>query len=211
VSHVQQIERGSTLVLYTDGLVDRRDLPMTDGLQRLRRTIEEVGVAHVEDLCDRLLDALVPDDVSDDVAVLAAHLVAEPTTFEIRIPADPGHLSSVRAHLRRWLDTARVGLDDRDQLVLACSEACANAIEHAYLGRGGEVQVRGTIDAGDVDIVVRDEGRWRPPRDDDRGRGLIVMRACMDSVVVEQTSDGTLVRMRRSVGSAQMRSAVANR
>jgi anti-sigma regulatory factor (Ser/Thr protein kinase) len=211
VSHVRQVARGSTLVLYTDGLIDRRDLPIADGLPRLRSAVEEVGESHVEDLCDRLLEALVPDDVSDDVAILAAHLVAEPAACEIVIPADPAHLSSVRARLSRWLDAARVDHEDRNQIVLACSEACANAIEHAYRGRGGDVQVRGTIDAGEVDIVVRDRGRWRSPRDDDRGRGLNVMRACMDNVVVEPTTDGTVVRMRRSIIPTQVRSAFAGR
>jgi PAS domain S-box-containing protein len=210
-SHVRQVARGSTLVLYTDGLVDRRDLPIADGLPRLRTAVEEVGEAHVEDLCDRLLEALVPKDVSDDVAILAAHLVAEPAACEIVIPADPAQLSSVRARLSRWLDAARVGGEDRNQIVLACSEACANAIEHAYREQGGDVQIRGTIDAGDVEIVVRDRGRWRSPRNDDRGRGLNVMRACMDNVVVEPTAQGTVVRMRRSIIPTHVKSAFADR
>jgi PAS domain S-box-containing protein len=211
ISHVRRTEPGSTLVLYTDGLIDRRDLPITDGLERLREALQEVRTARVDDLCDRLLDALVPDDVSDDVAILAAHLVAEPAAFEILVPADPSNLSSIRARLGRWLDEARVDVDDRTEIVLACSEACANAIEHAYRGRAGDVHVSGTIDGGDVELVVRDHGRWRSPRRDDRGRGLDVMRACMDNLDVEQTDGGTVVRMRRSIGPVEVKSAAAER
>jgi PAS domain S-box-containing protein len=211
LAHLRPVEPGSTLVLYTDGLIDRRDLPITDGLERLRTALDEVRVARVDELCDRLLHALVPDDVSDDVAILAAHLVAEPAVFEIRVPADPAHLSSIRERVARWLNAASVDVEDRDEIVLACSEACANAIEHAYLGRSGDVQVRGTIDGRDVELVVRDRGRWRSPREDERGRGLDVIRACMDSVDVEQSGDGTVIRMRRSMGPVAVKSTTADR
>jgi len=50
-----------------------------------------------------------------------------------------------------------------------------------------------------VTAVVRDSGRWRQPRDEDRGRGLSIMRALMDEVDVTQASTGTTVTLRRTL------------
>ena len=67
---------GSVLVLFTDGLVDRRDVVLEDGLERLLRTAGELAQRNrdIEELCGSLILSLVPEDASDDVAVLAARL-----------------------------------------------------------------------------------------------------------------------------------------
>ncbi len=90
-------------------------------------------------------------------------------------------------------------------IVLACGEACANAVEHAYADAGaaeGVVEVEVSW-AGSAEIVlrVRDRGRWRPPRSDpgDRGRGLAIMRELMDAVEVDAGESGTEVVMRRGI------------
>jgi serine phosphatase RsbU (regulator of sigma subunit) len=62
---------GATVLLYTDGLVERRDLPLEAGLERLRRAAASAGTRDPERLCDVLLAALVPRHRSDDVALLA--------------------------------------------------------------------------------------------------------------------------------------------
>ena len=49
----------------------------------------------------------------------------------------------------------------------------------------------------DVLIIVRDFGGWREPRGTDRGRGLPLMEALMDSVQVDPSSEGTTVQLRR--------------
>jgi anti-sigma regulatory factor (Ser/Thr protein kinase) len=46
---------------------------------------------------------------------------------------------------------------------------------------------------------VRDFGAWREPREGDRGRGLSLMRALMDSVDVVPTGEGTTIRMQRTL------------
>jgi anti-sigma regulatory factor (Ser/Thr protein kinase) len=48
-------------------------------------------------------------------------------------------------------------------------------------------------------ITVRDFGGWREPRGSDRGRGLPLMKALMDSVRVDPSSEGTMVQLRRRV------------
>jgi PAS domain S-box-containing protein len=196
---VSRLRSGDTLVLYTDGLVDRRDVSVDDGLARLRSAANELQGIDVDDLCGGLIDALVPSDASDDVAILAATLVSARDRFSLRVPADPGRLRSVRRRVDRWLSSLAVDPDAARDIVLACSEACANAIEHAYGARGGVVEIDGQLIGGDVEIVVRDGGRWRPSRDNDRGRGLSVIRASMDHVEIARGDEGTEVRMRRDL------------
>lgn len=65
------VEAGTTLVLYTDGLVERRRADTTDGLERLRDACAEAP-ADPEALCDHLLKVMLGDEVNeDDVAILA--------------------------------------------------------------------------------------------------------------------------------------------
>jgi PAS domain S-box-containing protein len=200
-STVLRLEPGSTLILYTDGLVDRHDLPLMDGLERLVGAAAEAAGSGAGALCDTILDRLVTADVSDDVAILAAERVPERVVapFEARIDADPRELVELRRGLTSWLRSTALSSVEIGETVLAVSEASANAIEHAYVGGTGEIEVSGTVADGTLELVVRDHGRRRPPRSNDRGRGMTVMKACMDEVVVSQAADGTEIRMRRFV------------
>jgi serine phosphatase RsbU (regulator of sigma subunit) len=70
------IEAGSTVLLYTDGLVERRGQSLGDGLDYLRRTLAELSADRpgLEELCDRLLERMLPDRRDDDVALVAVRL-----------------------------------------------------------------------------------------------------------------------------------------
>ncbi|MGY1814081.1 SpoIIE family protein phosphatase [Blastococcus sp. SYSU D00820] len=68
--HTQPLPVGSTVVLYTDGLVERRDATLDDGLARLLDTGGRLAGRTAEEVCDGLLAGMVPD-ASDDVALLA--------------------------------------------------------------------------------------------------------------------------------------------
>jgi PAS domain S-box-containing protein len=196
-----RLEPGSTFVLYTDGLVDRHDLPLTDGLDRLVSAATEAAGSGAGALCDAILDRLVTADVSDDVAILAAEFVRDRAVaaFDATIAADASELAELRRDLTSWLGSTPLSSEEIGETVLAASEASANAIEHAYVGTPGAIDVSASFGDATLEVVVRDHGRWRPPRTDDRGRGLTVMRACMDEVVVSRTDDGTEVRMRRAL------------
>ncbi len=77
--HDVVLEPGATLVLYTDGLIERRGQSLTDGLERLRLVGLQLGDHPLEDLCDALMQRL-GDGAEDDVAVLAirAHRQDQP-------------------------------------------------------------------------------------------------------------------------------------
>ena len=88
-----------------------------------------------------------------------------------------------------------------DDLVLACSEACANAIRHAYGPHGGTVDVEAKRHGGAVEIVVRDAGRWRSRPGGGSGLGLTLIGAVAGSMTVDRDATGTTVTMRRDVRS----------
>jgi hypothetical protein len=63
------LDDDATLVLYTDGLIERRDQTLDTGLQRLRTVAGELRALPVEQLCDALLERLA-HNAQDDVALL---------------------------------------------------------------------------------------------------------------------------------------------
>ena len=195
---------GATLVLFTDGLVDRRDIAVEQGLERLLESATGKGPVDIDDLCGGPARDLVPADASDDVAILAARFDPVQEQLSLHIPADPAKLRSVRRNIARWLSGHEVPKEDADDIILASSEACANSIEHAYGPGEGSVDIEARVDDGEITIVVRDTGRWRAARNGDRGRGLPLIEACMDSCVFTRGDEGTEVRMRRRVPRAEL-------
>jgi hypothetical protein len=98
VDHVVTLERGSTLLLYTDGLIESRTRSLPDGLTELRRALERRGRDDLDALADALVADLPAGPGEDDVAILAARLhpqdrprpdVAGPTVVPEGVPADP--------------------------------------------------------------------------------------------------------------------------
>ncbi len=67
----------STLVLYTDGLVERRDSPLEHGLARMRQALAGLADVPLPELCDTLLSRLLPHGSEDDVAMLAVRAFDE--------------------------------------------------------------------------------------------------------------------------------------
>jgi serine phosphatase RsbU (regulator of sigma subunit) len=74
---VVTVARGATLLLYTDGLVEGRDLPLDDGIARLREALEELADRPLAELCDAVIDRLRPEGLQDDVALVAVRLHPE--------------------------------------------------------------------------------------------------------------------------------------
>jgi anti-sigma regulatory factor (Ser/Thr protein kinase) len=105
--------------------------------------------------------------------------------------------------LERWLTEAGATDDEVYEITVACSEATTNAIEHAYGPGSAEVQVVCSVEDGRVTVSVRDWGQWRDPRGRDRGRGLYFIRELMDDVDVAHGDRGTLVVMRRRLGTVR--------
>ena len=95
---------GSTVLLYTDGLVERPEAPLDEGLEWLRGFAAGVP-AHPDELCGALLQARFRDaPPRDDVALLAVRLEPVPLErMELTLRAEPESLAQMRRALGRWL------------------------------------------------------------------------------------------------------------
>jgi PAS domain S-box-containing protein len=71
---VVTLDRGATVLLYTDGLVERRDSDLDEGVLRLRDALVDLAELPLEDLLDKLVDRLVHGRPDDDVALVAVRL-----------------------------------------------------------------------------------------------------------------------------------------
>jgi anti-sigma regulatory factor (Ser/Thr protein kinase) len=146
--------------------------------------------------------SLVGSEVAtDDIALLALRMQGGDghAPLDMHVPAVPTSLTLIRTAVRRWLLTSNVTGDDANDILLATGEATANAVEHAYGPSGGTVALHVALDGADVVVTVTDTGRWREPRGENRGRGTMIMKRCMDDVVVRSDGDGTSITMRRRV------------
>jgi serine phosphatase RsbU (regulator of sigma subunit) len=74
---VVTVRRGATLFLYTDGLVEGRDLPLDDGIARLKAALAELIERPLGELCDAVIERLRPEGLQDDVALVAIRLHPE--------------------------------------------------------------------------------------------------------------------------------------
>ncbi|MEA2156506.1 MAG: hypothetical protein QOE11_2646 [Solirubrobacteraceae bacterium] len=198
--HTMTLERGSSLVLYTDGLVEEPSEMIDVGLERLLDAARGVRT-DVEALCEVLLEKGLPPVVRhpDDVTLLilrAQERLGDMVALDVS--GEPGALKSTRDTLRLWLGETDAGRDEADDITMACNEACENVVEHAY-GHGEDpFQVTFERDGSEICIVIRDRGTWQATeREHGRGRGLELMRKLMDDVDVQRGPSGTTVRLRK--------------
>lgn len=190
---------GATLLLYTDGLVEKRTLSIQDGLDRLLTEASGAGRSDLEALCDHLLSTLPDlDQVADDIALVALQpvvLAGKPLSLDV--PAEARMLFQVRHALRRWLRESGVNAQIADELEIACGEACSNAVSHAYGTSPGDMQVEARLVDGAVELTVRDHGHWRTPTGRTGGLGLTLIHNLTDALDVDRSPSGTTIHMRR--------------
>ncbi len=128
--------------------------------------------------------------------------------LRLALPAAMTAPALARERLGRWLDAHGWPTDQRDDLVLAVSEAVSNSVEHGYgvdhtgTGGAGPVELLGEVhhgpDGRHAVLTVADRGAWRPPAGERgyRRRGIPLMEACAAAVTVDGTSSGTTVVLR---------------
>jgi light-regulated signal transduction histidine kinase (bacteriophytochrome) len=88
--HEVVLEPGSTVLLYTDGLVERRDQVFDDGIEHLGAAVGEFRDLPLEAMCDALLARMLPSVVQDDVALVAVRLDAAEGLSPSRGPGSGG-------------------------------------------------------------------------------------------------------------------------
>ena len=110
------LEPGSTLLLYTDGLVENPAEPLDAGLERLRETADAAGAGRRRRCAVHAASSARcrrPASQSDDVTMIALHALARlDERVVLEVAGDPGALSAAREMVRRWLGEAGAGPDE---------------------------------------------------------------------------------------------------
>jgi PAS domain S-box-containing protein len=187
----------STLLLYTDGLVERRGGSIDDGMGRAADLVRDGRSRLLDDVADDLMSRLEPvGGYPDDVAIL---LYRQPAPLTMDFAVDASDLAPGRAALRSWLTKAGVEPGQIQDVLIAAGEAVANAIEHGHRDRPeGAISLRATAVGDGLQVTVTDTGAWKTPRDSagsHRGRGISLMRHLMEDLNIQSSGTGTTVHM----------------
>ena len=214
---------GSTLLMYTDGLVEDRDVPVAAGLERLAAALLGRLPSSAEEACVGALRAMGRDTShDDDTAVLALRATnlgegdgdtlglpgtADPAqVVRVELPGSPHAPSMARRTVTATLGEA--GLHDQvDTAALLVSEVATNALRHG----GGPEELIIEIDAEGVSVGVTD-GSPQPPHEErsagpgavrvvgggltESGRGLLLVDMLADSWGWRPEAGGKLVWFR---------------
>ncbi len=199
----EPLHDGSLLVLYTDGLVERRREVIDIGIDRLATamlTIDETAPGWCEELIDSCIDETA---LHDDIAVLGAAISRHPVTLRIELGPDLSSLGASRATMRPWLQ--RLGATDEElyDVILAIGEAASNALQYGNVTDERPAVIELSYEPpGALIVVVTDNGVWYDrPLDDPSGggRGLSIMRTLMGPIEITRSPSGTSVRLQRSL------------
>ncbi|MEY9940830.1 SpoIIE family protein phosphatase [Streptacidiphilus sp. MAP5-3] len=189
---------GSTGVLYTDGLVERRDQDIDHSLDTLAGTL--AGATGAPDvICSRLLRAMgVTPEHDDDVAALVFQLPQRDNdtaelfrTASLDLLGGAEAASSARAFTQGVLTSWRVGEELQDLGVLAVSELVSNSLTHGHPPmrlRLRRTDRRLTIEVTDADDHLPRRKRALPA--DESGRGLEIVATIASNWGTRRTPDG---------------------
>jgi len=184
-------------MLYTDGLVERREVSLDVGIARVSATVAAGMNLPVDAVADAVLAEMAPPaGYDDDIAIVIYRHPYAPLTIDMAAAAE--QLSDVRHQFGAWLRAAAIPAGTIADIILALNEAAANSIEHAYRGhKPGKVRVEGENDGARVHMRIIDKGSWKTAPADPgvRGRGLVLIRAVSDWLEMHCTPSGTTVNM----------------
>jgi anti-sigma regulatory factor (Ser/Thr protein kinase) len=191
----RRLPSGSTLLVFTDGLVERKHESIDDGITRAGEVLVQTRTLPLDSVADAVLGQLAPAaGYDDDVAmVIYRHQQA---SLRIETHAIADELATIRHRLADWLWGADVPHEMIDDIVLVVNEACTNCIEHAYRGHGlGTTLLEVETVDGEIRARVIDYGSWKPPAENpgNSGRGLVLMRAISDTLEIDSSPTGTTV------------------
>jgi anti-sigma regulatory factor (Ser/Thr protein kinase) len=188
-----ELPEGSTLALYTDGLVETRDQDIDAGMHRLSTLLAHPRLP-LEDLCATVVDTLPTPAPSDDVTLLLARTrtLSPDQVVSWDLPTDPAVVSSARSLAVRQL--TEWGLQDLATTTeLIVSELVTNAIRHAT----GPIRlrlIRHQVLTCEVSDTSNSLPRLRHARTtDEGGRGLFLIAQLSHRRGTRYTPDGKIV------------------
>jgi anti-sigma regulatory factor (Ser/Thr protein kinase) len=222
------LSRGSTLLLYTDGLVESSAQPVGVGISHLLQCLDaqkDIGDRRPEQLCDRVLGALLHGGgASDDTALLAValdqHVDEVATPYLNAVLTGAQDLGELRRTVRRRCGLWQVTDDLADNALLVVTELATNALLHV----GAPVTVTVRLQPGGLRVEVHDASSDRlplpalsslhTPSGDDldaivaelsgsgtTGRGMLLVSGLCDSWGVAAEPEGKTVWASLTTGS----------
>ncbi|WP_203940406.1 SpoIIE family protein phosphatase [Spirilliplanes yamanashiensis] len=186
---------GDALLLFSDGVIERRGRALSDGLAALQETVAAAPSGDPRSLC-ALATRAVAGATDDDVAVLAIEYAVTPSrSATMAAPAEPTAPSRVRHWMTSRLRSWGVPEPVIGAAVLCASELTTNALLHA----GTAATVHIDLSAERLLVSVADTGtrggvvRARAEALSSRGRGLGLIEEMSDAWGTDPTVRGTTV------------------
>ncbi|GAB2878953.1 SpoIIE family protein phosphatase/ATP-binding protein [Streptomyces deserti] len=194
------LPEGSRLVLFTDGLIEDRRRDIDEGLELLRSAVAHPGQTP-EETCRALMDTMLPEHPSDDVALLVARTrLLDPSRIAAwDVPFDARAVSRLRTDVSRRLDGW--GLQESSfttELIL--SELLTNAIRY------GAPPVRVRMLLGRTLVCEVSDGSNTSPRlrraatTDEGGRGLFLVSQFADRWGTRYVANGKVIWAEQTLG-----------
>ncbi|MWA06906.1 SpoIIE family protein phosphatase [Actinomadura sp. LD22] len=194
-----EIPVGSTLVLYTDGLVRSRDRDIEAGLERLRRALARTSPS-LETTCENILGSVLPDQPVDDAALLVARtrVLTGDQVATWDLPSDPAVVADARKKVTERLAEWDIG-DAAFVTELVVSELVTNAIRHAE----GPIRLRLILDRV-LTCEVSDGSETAPHLRrarvfDEGGRGLLLVAQLTQAWGTRHTAHGKTIWAEQSL------------
>jgi PAS domain S-box-containing protein len=201
------LEPGSLVLLYSDGLIERRGEPLDVGISRLERLLADNRAMSVSALSEFIVASLTAHTPpTDDIVIACFRYTPAAAKLNLRIEAKTDQLAGARDSVRSWLATRQITSDSVDDLILVVNEACSNSIDHAYQNRpAGPIDVEVVDHTQHLAVRVTDQGTWRArgANDANRGRGNMIMEALADRFELRHDRKGTAVSCTITLHSSQ--------
>jgi anti-sigma regulatory factor (Ser/Thr protein kinase) len=190
---------GSVIAFYTDGLVERRDEPLDDGLERLRRAVATGPPDHV---AGSIMRHAVGNRVTADDIALVVISRTDTTTTSTDLRYDPSSAAFARRHVETFV--AAHHLEHLTHaLATIATELVTNAVLHGAPPIGLELrrdQDSVTIEVSDGDPTVINVRALRPHSGPSGGRGLYLVAELADDWGARQSDAGKTVWATISIG-----------
>jgi signal transduction histidine kinase/DNA-binding response OmpR family regulator/anti-sigma regulatory factor (Ser/Thr protein kinase) len=193
---------GSLLLLYTDGLIERRSEPLDVGFARLTAAAEGCAMLPAGESCKALVSQMAPaQGYADDVAIIAVRPAGTTAASHVdAMPASFSELRPARDRMRGWLAQLGASRATAHDVLLGTGEALSNAMEHGSdLDPRRTVSVEAFASGDEISVTVTDSGRWvkdsAASRAHQRGRGLKLIHGLAKDSRTARTILGTQVTM----------------
>ncbi len=201
------LEAGSLVVLYSDGLIERRRESLATGMLRLETAIIDRFEQSTADILDGLISDLTNESpAQDDIVVVACRYMPALAVLHLETPAHASELAGIRRQLRQWLRSRDADTATEQTVLLVVGEAITNVVDHAYRRRppstrtalnvNSDLIVLDLADHGHQIVAhITDFGSWRQPGSHslDRGRGTTIIDHLTSRHTRQSTVLGTTV------------------